>query len=49
MDFSLDFSFATLDYSESVQRPLLLLGEYEEFDDLKLTGLREFESWRLPG
>jgi hypothetical protein len=39
--------FATLDYSEV--RPLLFVGEYEEFDDLHLTGLREFEGWKRPG
>lgn len=38
--------FATLDYSEV--KPLLFLGEYEEFDDLHLTGLREFEGWKRP-
>ncbi len=40
--------FATLDWSEGEERPLLFLGEYEEFDDLKLTGLREFEGWKRP-
>lgn len=39
--------FATLDYSEV--KPLLFIGEYEEFDDLHLTGLREFEGWKRPG
>lgn len=38
--------FATLDYSEV--KPLLFLGEYEEFDDLHLSGLREFEGWKRP-
>lgn len=40
--------FATLDWSEGPAAPLLFLGEYEEFDDLKLTGLREFEGWKRP-
>jgi hypothetical protein len=39
--------FATLDWSDG-PRPLLFVGEYEEFDDLKLTGLREFEGWKVP-
>lgn len=38
--------FATLDYSEA--KPLLFLGEYEEFDALQLSGLREFEGWKRP-
>lgn len=38
--------FATLDYSEV--KPLLFLGEYEEFDDLHFSGLREFEGWKRP-
>lgn len=41
--------FATLDWSEGPSRPLLFLGEYEEFDDLKFTGLREFAGWKRPG
>jgi len=35
--------FATIDYSEAT--PLLFLGEMVEFDDLRLTNLREFEGW----
>lgn len=35
--------FGTIDYSE--QPPLLFLGEFVEFDDLKLKNLREFEGW----
>jgi hypothetical protein len=38
--------FATLDYSESP--PLVFAGEYEEFADLKFTGLRTFEGWPAP-
>jgi hypothetical protein len=40
--------FATLDWSEGAEKPSLFLGEYEEFDDLKLTGLREFAGWKRP-
>jgi len=36
-------SFATIDYSE--EAPLVFIGEYVEFDDLRLSNLREFESW----
>jgi hypothetical protein len=35
--------FATLDYSDAA--PSLYLGELVEFDDLKLTNLRQFEGW----
>lgn len=35
--------FATLDYSETP--PLVFLGERVEFDDLKMTNLRQFEGW----
>jgi hypothetical protein len=35
--------FATLDYSDA--RPALYLGEFMEFDDLKLKNLRQFEGW----
>ncbi|MEW5977541.1 MAG: DUF4178 domain-containing protein [Acidobacteriota bacterium] len=35
--------FATLDYSESPA--LVFLGEYVEFEQLHLTGLREFDGW----
>lgn len=38
--------FATLDFSE--KKPLLFIGEYEQFDDLKLSNLREFEGWKKP-
>lgn len=40
--------FATIDWSEGHDKPLLFLGEYEEFDDLRFTGLREFEGWKRP-
>jgi hypothetical protein len=35
--------FATLDYSD--EQPVLYLGEFVEFDDLKLKNLRQFEGW----
>jgi Domain of unknown function (DUF4178) len=35
--------FATLDYSDA--EPALYLGEFVEFDDLKLKNLRQFEGW----
>ena len=35
--------FATLDYSDP--EPALYLGEFVEFDDLKLKNLRKFEGW----
>ncbi len=35
--------FATIDYSE--ERPLLFVGEYVEFEQLRLNGLREFDGW----
>jgi Domain of unknown function (DUF4178) len=35
--------FATLDYSEP--EPLLFVGEYEEFDELELSNLREIAGW----
>src|SRR5215471_5611743 len=35
--------FATIDYSEVP--PLVFLGEYVEFDQLRLSGLREFDGW----
>jgi hypothetical protein len=38
-----DARFGTLDYSE--EPPLVFLGRQAEFDELKLTGLREFEGW----
>ena len=40
---STDARFATIDYSE--ETPLVFVGEFAEFDDLKMTGLREFEGW----
>jgi hypothetical protein len=36
-------SFATLDYSETP--PLVFVGQYVEFDDLALSGLRELDGW----
>lgn len=38
-----DARFGTIDYSEDP--PLLFLGRQVEFDELQLTGLREFEGW----
>ena len=35
--------FATIDYSES--EPLLFVGEYQEFEQLELSNLREIEGW----
>jgi hypothetical protein len=35
--------FATLDYSD--EEPMLYLGEFVEFDELKLKKLRQFEGW----
>src|SRR5258708_18845065 len=35
--------FATLDYSDP--EPALYLGEFVEFDDLRLKNLRSFEGW----
>ncbi len=35
--------FATLDYSEDPA--LVFFGEYVEFDDLHLSGLREIDGW----
>jgi hypothetical protein len=35
--------FGTIDFTE--KPPLLFLGEAVEFDDLRLTNLREFEGW----
>jgi uncharacterized protein DUF4178 len=35
--------FATLDFSD--EQPSLYLGEFVEFDDLKLKNLRSFEGW----
>jgi len=36
-------AFATLDYSEEV--PLVFIGQYVEFEELALTGLRELDGW----
>ena len=36
-------TFATIDYSETP--PLVFVGQYAEFDDLALTGLRELDGW----
>jgi hypothetical protein len=36
-------AFVTLDYSE--ERPLVFVGEYVDFDELELSGLREFDGW----
>src|SRR5262245_28664216 len=36
-------AFATIDYSE--ERPLVFIGEYGEFDNLRLSNLRVFDSW----
>ena len=36
-------NFATLDYSE--EPPLIFMGEYVEFEDLHLSGLREWNGW----
>ena len=35
--------FATLDYSEP--EPLVFMGEYVEFEELHLSGLRELNGW----
>ena len=40
---STDGHFGTIDYSEPT--PLLFLGRHVEFEELKLTGLREFDGW----
>ena len=36
-------AFATIDYSEDA--PLVFIGEYVEFDGLRLSNLREFDGW----
>ena len=41
---SYDGKFATLDYSETP--PVVYIGESVTFDDLKLTGLRDFDGWK---
>jgi len=38
--------FATIDYSEVP--PLLFVGEFVAYDDLRLTGVREFDGWPAP-
>jgi hypothetical protein len=35
--------FATLDYSD--EEPVLYLGEFVEFEDLKMKNLRQYEGW----
>jgi len=40
---SMDGRFATIDYTENP--PLLFLGEFVEFESLRLTNLKEFEGW----
>jgi hypothetical protein len=35
--------FATIDYSE--EQPLVFIGEFVEFDEMKLKNLRRFEGW----
>ncbi len=39
-----DARFGTIDYSEAP--PLLFLGEAVEFEDLRMSRLREFEGWK---
>lgn len=41
---SYDGKFATIDYSETP--PVVYIGESVSFDDLNMTGLREFEGWK---
>jgi len=36
-------SFATIDYSG--EKPLVFVGQYVEFDELRLMGLRELDGW----
>ena len=40
---SIDGRFATIDYTETP--PLLFLGEFVEFESLRLVNLKEFEGW----
>lgn len=40
---SVDGRFATIDYTETP--PLLFLGEFVEFESLRLVNLKEFEGW----
>lgn len=37
--------FATLDYGEGIDAPALYIGEYQDFDDLRLANLRELDGW----
>lgn len=37
--------FATLDYSDGDDSPTLYIGEYQDFDELQLSNLREIEGW----
>jgi hypothetical protein len=37
--------FGTLDYSDGNDAPMLFIGEYQDFDELRLTNLREIEGW----
>ena len=40
---SADGAMATVDYSESP--PLLFVGEYVQWTDLRMRGAREYEGW----
>jgi len=37
--------FATLDYSDGDEQPALYVGEFQEFDELQFSNLREIEGW----
>ena len=37
--------FATIDYSAGGDAPVLYIGEWQEFDELQLSNLREIEGW----
>jgi hypothetical protein len=37
--------FGTIDYSDGDDQPTLYVGEYQEFDELQLSNLREIEGW----
>lgn len=37
--------FGTLDYSDGDDSPTLYVGEYQDFDELRFTHLREIEGW----
>lgn len=41
--------FATLEYSESSEKPDFYTGEYVEFDDLSFSNLREIPGWTRAG